>query len=75
METVFNHNITEAEKKAIGIVEKTETDYLKNVGKDSALTDLAFLYSHRNDNDKAEHYANQLPDQMKLDCLRTIYHP
>ncbi|MCG8580457.1 MAG: hypothetical protein MI866_11095 [Bacteroidales bacterium] len=75
METVFQHNITQEEKKAIGISFPDEVAYLKIIGKETALFDLAFLYSYRKDIDKAEYYANKLPEEDKIDCLRTIHHP
>ncbi len=74
METVFQHNITKEEKAAIGVSFPDEESYLKKLGKETALFHLAFLYNHRNDIGKAEYYANQLPEQDKLDCLRTIHH-
>ncbi|MBR8535406.1 hypothetical protein KDU71_07525 [Carboxylicivirga sediminis] len=75
METVFQHSITQEEKEAIGVYFPNEVAYLRVLGKETALFHLAFLYNHRNDIEKAEFYANQLPEQDKLDCLRTMHHP
>lgn len=74
METVFDHNITQKEREAIGVSQTSKEVYLINMDEETANNHLAFLYSNRGDLKKAEFYADRLPFLMRMDCLRTISH-
>lgn len=70
METVFDHNITEEERKVIGV-----NDALINMSQMTNHLKLAYLYHYREDQEKYEHYASLLEPEMQLDFYRTINHP
>ncbi|MGE4568006.1 MAG: hypothetical protein AB7C90_02340 [Bacteroidales bacterium] len=76
METVFDHAITPQELYAIaGNMPKEE--YIAIFGKcqDSENHDIAFLYNYRGNKRKTKEYAGKLPNSMKVDFYRTIFHP
>lgn len=75
METVFDYNITDEERRFIGISEREREDYSRYTGKDSANRDLASLFHKRGDIKRMEMYAEKLPLLMKWDFYRIIYHP
>ncbi len=60
METIFNHNITEQELEYLNIKQKNETDYKNNLGDYKRLSDLYVLFKMRNDEIKAQKYAEEL---------------
>ncbi len=72
METIYDHNITSEELISIGDMPKD--NYLKIMGRENSLLDLARLYNIRKDRPKSEYYANQLPFDMHTDFFRTINH-
>lgn len=73
METVFDYNITKEEWKYIRGVEKES--YLASVDPDTAVRDIAALFYHRGNEEKARAYSERLPDLVKYDLWRTLTHP
>ena len=73
METVFDYNITDEERKYIGISEKEH--YLRHISEDKANWGLAFLFNKRGDKKRMKECADKLPPDLKLDFYRTITHP
>lgn len=74
MKTIFDFNVTTEELKELGVSE-TESFYIKNIDEESANTDLAFLFWNRGEQEKAEQYAEKLPDLVKNDFYRSVNHP
>lgn len=73
METVFDHNITDEEKRLVCIGDKD--DYLGKVSETDAIVDLAYLYYYRGDEMKAEMYIEQTDDVDKINSFwRTVKH-
>jgi hypothetical protein len=72
METIYDHKVTAAELKELGIIDR-ET-YLSVVDEDSANSDIAALLFLRGDNAAANKYADKLPLDMKNDLIRLISH-
>lgn len=62
-ETVYDHNLTDEEKKLLGIGDNKE-DYLKGLTEDGALADLFLLYFHRGDWAKAKEYLKRIKDKI-----------
>ncbi len=76
MKTVFDHNITQEEKEAIGVVEFQKEEYVKYSDQDTAYCHLAYLYHNRNNIKKSFDYAHKIKDEIyREDCFRTITHP
>lgn len=73
METIFDHNITAEERKAI-IGDMTKERYLKVLDEVSSNLLIAKLYLLRGDEKKKMEYVNKLPVRMKHDFLR-MYGP
>lgn len=73
METIFDHNMTEEERKAI-IGDMTKEWYLKVLDEVSSNLLIAKLYLLRGDEKKKMEYVNKLPVRMKYDFLR-MYGP
>lgn len=63
METIYNHNITEEEKKYIGKDVFTEEEYKGLVDQDSAYSDLFCLYRFRGDMKKANEFRDKIEDE------------
>jgi 23S rRNA maturation mini-RNase III len=61
-ETVYDHNLTDEEKKLLGIGDNKE-DYLRGLTEDDALADLFRLYFHRGDWAKAKEYLKRIKDE------------
>jgi hypothetical protein len=59
---VFDHNLTDEEKKLLGIRGNKE-DYLKWLTEDGALVDLFLLYFHRGDWAKAKEYLKKIKNE------------
>ena len=60
METIFDHNITEQELEYLHIKHKNESSYKNNLGDYKRLSDLYVLFKMRNDEIKAQKYAEEL---------------
>ena len=60
METIFDYNITEEEKKKIGRATLGINDYLKFADSELIILDLAYLFHTRGDMEKAKSYADKL---------------
>lgn len=75
METIFDHNVTQSEMNAIGLVGISKEWYLKHTGTTSANLNLADLFWLRGSKAKARAYADKLPPDWKNDWYRTILHP
>ena len=75
METIFDHNVTQSEMNAIGLVGISKEWYLKHADGDTANLGLAYLFWHRGKKAKARAYADKLPPDWKNDWYRTILHP
>lgn len=73
METVFDHNITPAECRAIGIGNKDT--FLAVAGADSNNFALAQLFNLRGDKSAVQRYLGRLPREMVDDFWRTCSHP
>lgn len=73
METVFDHNITEKEWKSIRGMKKES--YLNSVDPETAIYDIASLFYHRGDEERAMVYSEKLPDLIKHDLWRALKHP
>ena len=73
MEIVFDHNITPAECKAIGIGDKNS--FLAVAGANSNNFELALLFHLRGDDSAVQRYLNLLSREMVTDFWRTIGHP
>lgn len=74
METIFDYNITEEEKKKIGCATRGINEYLKFADSELIILDLAYLFHTRGDMEKAKSYADKLPPLRKQDWYRTINH-
>jgi TPR repeat protein len=59
---VYDHNLTDEEKKLLGIEDNKE-DYLKGLTEDGALADLFFLFFHRGDWAKAKEYLKKIKNE------------
>lgn len=75
METIYTHKITPKELELIGKEKFSKRDYLRFLGTDERLYDLAMLFWHRGDKKKAEHYSSMMSEQMQDDLWRIILHP
>ena len=71
-ETVYDHNLTDEEKKLLGIGDNKE-DYLKGLTEDGALADLFRLYFHRGDWAKAKEYLKKIKDERYKHDIFLIY--
>jgi len=71
-ETVYDHNLTDEEKKLLGIGDNKE-DYLKGLTEDGALADLFLLYFHRGDWAKAKEYLKKIKDESYKHEIFLIY--
>jgi len=71
-ETVYDHNLTDEEKKLLGIGDNKE-DYLKGLTEDGALADLFLLYFHRGDWAKAKEYLKKIKDERYKHEIFLIY--
>ncbi len=60
METIFDHNVTEQELEYLHIKQKEESEYKKGLGDYKRLSDLYVLFKTRNEEKKAEIYAEEL---------------
>ena len=72
METVFDHNITDEEKKAIGVLEKYL--YVMLVDEETAKFDLALLYYRRGQKRKSKKYLEGMESNLVNDFWRTVTH-
>lgn len=73
METVFDHNITDEEKRLVCIGDKDE--YLSTVSEIDAIVDLAYLYYYRGNENKADMYIEQTNDVNEINSIwRTVKH-
>ena len=73
METVFDHNITDEEKRLVCIGDKD--NYLRKVSETDAIVDLAYLYYYRGDEKKAEMYIERTNDIDEINSFwRTAMH-
>lgn len=76
METVFDHNMTEDEKKLFSSFQFSKELYTSIFCQDTAYQDIAFLYYHRNDAKKTKKYANKITDAtLRSQFWRTVLHP
>lgn len=76
METVFDYNMTDEEKKFLGFDgEGIKETYLRYAGENSVNLGLAELFWYRGDKKKAEEYAEKLPPILKWDFWREVTHP
>lgn len=73
METVFDHDIIDEEKKSIGILEKDL--YLMLVDENTARFDLALLYYRRGNKRKSKKYLEGVEPNLVNDFWRTVTHP
>jgi hypothetical protein len=60
---VYDHNLTDEEKKLLGIGDNKE-DYLRGLTEDGAFADLFRLYFHRGDWAKAKEYLKRIKDKI-----------
>ncbi len=60
METIFDHNVTEQELEYLHIKHNNEREYKENLGDYKRLSDLYVLFTMRNDDLKAQQYAEEL---------------
>jgi hypothetical protein len=74
METIFDYNITEEEKKKIGCPALDINEYLRFADSELMILDLAYLFHTRGDMEKAKSYADKLPPLRRQDWYRTINH-
>lgn len=75
METIFDHNVTQSEMNAIGLVGISKEWYLKHASGDTVFLNLADLFWHRGKKAQARAYADKLSPDWKNDWYRTILHP
>jgi hypothetical protein len=68
METVFDHDITDAEWEFIKGIDKEQ--YLKIVPQKAAWRDIAAMYYHRGNEEMAEKYINMT---MDIDMINSFW--
>ena len=73
METVFDHDITDEEKRSIGILERDL--YGKLVDEETARFHLALLYNRRGKKTKSKKYLEGMEPNLVNDFWRTVTHP
>ncbi len=62
METIFDHNITDKELEYLHIKHKNLSEYKNNLGDYKRLSDLYVLFKMRDDENKAQQYADELKE-------------
>jgi hypothetical protein len=63
METVYDHNITEDEKFALCISNRSKEKYLSELTEKDRIFDLALLYEFREQPNKAKEFWQLIPDE------------
>ena len=82
METIFDYNISDEEKKNLFGYVFSKEEYNKDFDEneiefiDNALVDLAYLFFYRGKKSVAEKYINRVSDVDLINSFwRTVYHP
>ena len=75
METVFDYNITDEERKYLGLSYAKNVDEYAPFDEETANWGLASLFWLRGDKKKAAEYADKLSPLRKIDFYRTVTHP
>jgi len=73
METIFDFNVTDNEKVAIGR-DMSREEYFHFCHQTTANHDIAALLWMRGQKKQAEVYINRLPPAYKMDLIRTLTH-
>lgn len=71
-ETVFNHDITNAERSRLGVPDKEAYLSIIEHDKSMSLLHLAFLYSIRGDVVKSLEYVSRMPDPLKVEYMTQV---